>query len=136
MKKRTLLILLVVAAAAAGLYTWREWQRGVKGAAELDVSEKLAAASLLGAFTGDEPAANARFNEKVVQVSGTVRSIGAPENGKVSVTLETGDPLAGIVCEFAQADAPAWRAGQQVEVKGICTGLLMDVILVRCAAVE
>ena len=72
----------------------REYNRTVQGAADLEAAEKLEAAALLQAFTTDEAAANARFNEKVVEVSGKVKSSSAPENGKVSVTLETGDPLA------------------------------------------
>ena len=88
----------------------------------------------------DEAAATATYvgtTEQAVQVSGTIRAMEPSGDGKVTVILETGDPLAGVTCEFAEADVPGtWRSGTEVSVKGICTGLLMDVVLVRCAAVE
>jgi hypothetical protein len=52
--------------------------------------------------------------------------------GRTEVILETGDPLAGIVCSFESAAPPAIVVGDTVRVKGVCTGMLMDVVLVRC----
>lgn len=126
-------------AAVAGGYAVLEYGRGVKGADDLKVAATVSAEQLLGAFNADEAAATATYvgtTEQAVQVTGTIRSMGPTGDGKVTVVLETGDALAGIACEFAEADVPDdWRAGAAVTVKGICTGLLMDVVLVRCSAV-
>ena len=78
-------------------------------------------------------AANKRFNDKVVQVSGTVASVSAPENGKVTVLLGTGDALSSVACEFEADAAPKLSAGTAVTVKGICAGFNLDVLLQRCA---
>ncbi|MBK7298775.1 MAG: hypothetical protein IPI91_20055 [Flavobacteriales bacterium] len=51
------------------------------------------------------------------------------------MTLETGDALAGVVCEFEKNDMPnEWKAGDQASIKGICTGMLLDIVLIRCKA--
>lgn len=127
-------------AAVAGGYALLEYSRGVKGADDLKVAVTVNAEQLLGEFNADEATAMAKYvgtTEQAVQVTGTIRSMGPTGDGKVTVVLETGDALAGIACEFAEADVPVdWRAGAAVTVKGICTGLLMDVVLVRCSAVE
>ncbi|MBK9273987.1 MAG: hypothetical protein IPM49_05520 [Flavobacteriales bacterium] len=135
--KRIVILIALLALVGGGWYAWREYNRTAAPTGELEAAETIEAAALLQAYTADESAANARFNGKVLLVSGTVREVKAPENGLVDVVLETGDPLAGVVCQFAQADAPAsLTAGTPVRIKGISTGLLLDVVLQRCAIVE
>ena len=73
--------------------------------------------------------------EQVIQVSGTIRSVDPTSNDRINVTLETGDALAGVVCEFEKNDMPnEWKAGDQASIKGICTGMLLDIVLIRCKA--
>jgi hypothetical protein len=126
--------------AVAGVFALMEYNRGVEGAASMEAAATVSATELLAAFTTDEAAATAQYvgtSEQAVQVSGTIRAMEPSGDGKVTVILETGDPLAGVTCEFAEADVPGtWRSGADVTVKGICTGILMDVVLVRCAPVE
>ena len=140
MNKRLVLFLVVVVAVAGGGYAWMEYNRSSATADELPVKETLTATELLDAFTADEGAATARFvgtTEQVVQVSGTIRSMEPAGPELTNVVLDTGNDLAGVVCEFANKDlGPDWRSGASVNVKGICTGMLMDVVLVRCVAVE
>ena len=135
--KRIVTLIALLAIVGGGWYAWREYNRTAEPTSELEAVETIEAPALLQAYTTDENAANARFNGKVVLVSGTVREVKAPENGLVDVVLETGDPLAGVVCQFAQADVPTSLAtGASVRIKGLSTGLLMDVVLQRCAIVE
>ncbi len=137
MTKRTLFIVLLIAIAGGSWYAWREYNRTAVPTSELEAAETLEAGALLAAYSSDENAANARFNGKVVLVTGTVREVSPPEGGMVTVVLETGDALAGVACEFAQAELPPTvAAGSNVRIKGQCTGLLMDVVLNRCALVE
>ncbi len=139
MQPRTMLYVGLTLAAVAGGYVALEYGRGVNRADDLDVAATVSAEQLLDDFTADEASATATYVgtvEQAVQVSGTIRSMGPTGDGKVTVVLETGDALAGIACEFAEADVPVdWRAGAAVTVKGICTGVLIDVVLVRCTAV-
>ena len=127
-------------AVVAAAFALKEYNRGVEGAASMEAAATVTASDLLTAFTTDEAAATAKYvgtSEQAVQVSGAIRSMEPTGDGKVTVVLETGDPLAGITCEFTEADVPGtWRSGTNVTIKGICTGILMDVVLVRCAAVD
>lgn len=135
--KRILILIALLALVGGGWYAWREYNRTAEPTSELEAAETIEAPALLQAYITDENAANVRFNGKVILVSGTVREVKAPDNGLVDVVLETGDPLAGVVCQFAQAEVPAsLTAGASARIKGISTGLLMDVVLQRCAIVE
>lgn len=140
MNKKILLLIALLVAVAGGVYAWAEYNRTVASTSDIDAKEHVSAEALLSAFTADEQAATARFvgtTEQVVEVSGTIRSMEPVGAEMTNVVLETGNDLAGVVCEFANNELhPEWRSGAQVKVKGICTGILMDVVLVRCTAVE
>lgn len=140
MKKKSILLVLVAVLLLGGVYGWSEYNRGAADANDMPVKEMVTAAALLEAFTADEDAATARFvgsTEQVVQVSGMIRSMEPIGQDRTNVVLATDSELAGVVCEFTNADLPGdWRSGAEVSVKGICTGLLLDVVLVRCVPVE
>jgi len=139
-RKHLIVITAVVVLLVGATYGYLEFNRGVAGTASMPVQEKVTAGELLADFQTDEAAANQRYvgmTEQVVQVSGTIRAMEPLGTGVTNVVLETGDDLAGIVCEFQDEEVPTdWRSGTDVSIKGICTGLLLDVVLVRCVAVE
>ncbi|MCB9169555.1 MAG: hypothetical protein H6594_04290 [Flavobacteriales bacterium] len=133
---KIILIVLVVLGAIAGIYGLWEYDRGLTDASDEKPVDRLDAVALLNAFTNDESAANAKYNGHAVQVSGLVKDASGPENGKMTVMLDTGDPLSMIVCEF---DDPAMTRpvpGSQLTVKGFCAGFNLDVLLQRCVIVE
>ena len=135
MNRRFLIFAILLLLIGLAFYGWNEYNRPPAGTAGASADVTISADSLLLAFTADESAANTRFNNKVVEVSGKVREV-KPEGSKVNVSLETNDALAGIVCEFPADQSPSVRSGDQVRIKGVCTGYLIDVILVRCSTVE
>jgi predicted negative regulator of RcsB-dependent stress response len=140
MNKKTLLVILILALLGGGYFAWHQYSRKVDSAADLPSTAQLSATELLEAFMVDEAAATTRFvgtTEQVIQVSGTIRSLEPVGKELTNVVLEADNELAAVVCEFANADLPApWRTGTQVTLKGICTGFLLDVVLVRCVPVE
>lgn len=137
MRPKTIIaVAATIALVGGGVYAWTEYNRGVGSADSMPVTESVTATELFDAFSADEQAATAKFvgmNEQVVQVSGSIRSVEPTSNDRVNVTLETGDALAGVVCEFEKNDVPSdWKPGDDVSIKGICTGMLLDIVLIRC----
>ena len=131
--------MIAVAATVAlvgGIFAWREYSRGHQDTSSVTPVHTLSANALLQAFQQDEAAAMATYvgaSEQVVQEDGTIAAMENDGTGRVNVVLATDDPMAGVVCEFQEQDVPSnWRAGAEVSIKGICTGMLMDVVLVRC----
>lgn len=140
MNRKSIFLAIGLVAVVGGGYAWAEYNRKSVPTADVEAKEQVTAEALLAAFTTNEEAANARFvgaTEQVIQVTGTIRSMEPVGATKTNVILDTGNDLAGVLCEFTNNDLhPEWRSGAQVRIKGVCTGILMDVVLVRCAVVE
>jgi hypothetical protein len=127
MKKFILPIILLI--ALAGGYGYYEYNRPVKSLSKANADMTIASNELLAAFESNETAANTTYLDKVVEVSGKVSNIETTE-GKTHVTLETQNPMSGIICELEEnQNLGNIKTGDQVSIKGKCTGYLSDVIL-------
>lgn len=135
--KRIIYILLAIACAggAIGYYLWNKPQKDMQ-AAKADMA--MDAAALFNEFNTDETAANAKYLDKTVAVSGKVKESTKTEDGTVKVSLETGSEF-GVFCELdplSQHARTEFPVGETVTFKGICTGLNFDVQLTRCVEVK
>lgn len=130
---------LAIAIVAGGIYAWSEYNRGLADTGSMPVKETVTAQAIFEAFSADEKAATAKYvgpAEQVIAVSGTIRSIAPSADGRTNVTLETGDAMAGVACEFEGDMIPSsWKANDPVTIKGICTGMLLDIVIIRCSPV-
>ena len=136
MKTRTLIILvLALGLAGAALYGWKEYHRRHPDTASVAAAFSLSAPALVKAFQDDENNANKQYNDKVIGVSGTVVKVEC--NDSTQTVLLDGQPaMGGVICQFEAShnkDLKSLKPGQAVVVKGVCTGILMDVVLSRCA---
>jgi hypothetical protein len=96
------------------------------------------AKTLVGDYDTDENKANARYLGKIVEVSGVISEKTKDKKGNYNITLQ-GPDLSGIGCEFepkSQNILAGLKEGQVVKIKGICTGVLMDVVMVDCVYVN
>jgi hypothetical protein len=94
----------------------------------------LNAETLVSEYDRDEKKANSKYLGKIVEVMGVIAEKTKDKKGNFNVTLQ-GPDLAGIGCEFEQKlqdKLTSLKEGQKVKIKGICTGVLMDVVLVDC----
>jgi hypothetical protein len=139
MRVKTFIAVGAVVAIVGGVFAYMEYNRKPAGADDATPKHTVTAEQLFTEFQQDEAAAQAKYvgqQEQVIQVNGTIREIGEAGNGATNIILETGDPMAGIVCEFKSNVPSTWKAGDQVGVKGFCQGMLMDVVLQRCVAAQ
>ena len=95
------------------------------------------AKELFANYQQDEAKSNELYLGKLVQVDGMVKKL-VTEGDQLSVILESGEMSGGIVCEmdtkvFEQILLP--KEGQAVTMKGECSGMLFDVVLVRCVII-
>ena len=136
MKRSSILLAVGLGALLMGAIGWYLYSQKPPTADSAPADATLEAPALFSAFSVDEIAAGKLYNDKVVQVSGIVREVSTEPSGPVNVTLETGDALGGIVCEFAIGQAPDCKKDERVTIKGFCAGYNLDVLLQRCAVVE
>ncbi len=95
---------------------------------------QLTASTLLSSFEDDETTANETYLDKVIEVTGKVAK-SVTENDKTTIYLNTGNALSQIICQLEGKDSTI-KEGDQVTMKGICTGYLMDVVLVRATKIK
>jgi len=97
----------------------------------------VTAADLLKAFESDENAANAKYINKVVEVSGTIQSAKPGENNALTISLNTGSDISSVICTLQGNTEPTnFRTGEQITIRGKCSGFLMDVLLNNCVVVQ
>lgn len=135
--KRLLYLLAIVAVVGGsiGYYLWNKPQKNMQAAkADLTVD----AAALFKEFSTDETAANAKYLDKTVAVSGKVKETTKTDDGTVKVNLETGDSF-GVLCELdplSKHPRTDFTEGETVAFKGLCTGINFDVQLTRCVEIK
>ena len=126
--------LAAVIGGGVGYYMWN------KPHAEIGQPNfTITATELSAEFAADDAKATEKYvgtmdKMIVVQVSGTVASVENDSTG-VSIALETGDPINGVSCvldKFTKQKKTDFKVGEQVVLKGICTGKLADVVIDRC----
>jgi hypothetical protein len=131
------LIFLIIALVAAFLvwkYTFRKSETSM---VDQKPEFELKASVLIQAFETDETAANQKYLGKVILVSGHIDSI-TVDSLTIAVNLKESDAAAGVICSFDKNNLNVARLqkGTYVNIKGICTGYLMDVVMNRCFWVE
>ena len=125
-------------AAAAG-YGYKEYNRKPTDVAGITPAAKLSADEIVNQYNSDEATANKLYLGKTIQVSGTITEITNQQDTLVNVLMGDTSAMHKVSCLLEPAYIAAIRqynAGQQIIIKGICTGYLMDVELNRCVIVK
>ncbi|MCX6254429.1 MAG: hypothetical protein NTV31_08135 [Bacteroidia bacterium] len=88
-------------------------------------------------FEDNETAASTRYINKILEVTGIIASVKPAVNNVLSISLVTGSDLSSVICTFpAIADPSKFRTGDEITLRGECSGFLMDVLLNNCAVIE
>ena len=139
MIKKVIIPLAVVLLAVAGIllarnYIFRPASTSVEDE-KTDIS--LEAATLLRAFEENETRANAEYLDKVVAITGIIGEIYQDEQ-YTTLTLKEPGAFSGISCTFENSslEDTDFSIGEEIRVRGLCTGYLMDVVLIKCVLIE
>lgn len=136
MKKYLIFAILVgIVAAGFGFYMYNKPHKNIESS---KVDFKMEAKTLFAEFEENEAAANTKYLDKIVEVSGIVKAVNS-EDGETSIMLETGNEMSGVNCSLdnlTKHKRVTFTIGEKVSFKGLCTGVLMDVVIVRCVEVE
>lgn len=137
MNQNTRIILLIVLIGGLiglgiGMYMF---QKPHDNLSDLKADYSLAATELFHEYETDETQANQRYLDKVIQIEGTLAEISETGEGDAVLFLRPDDAMFGVSCAFSGADAQralALSEGSSLSIKGVCTGMNLDVNLVRC----
>ena len=108
---------------------------------DIAAKHKISAADLYDSFSKNEKAANQKFLNKIIEVTGPLASI--QTNNKGVSTLFLLDDLFGISCAMDSAYSAnnkeiinALSPGELLSIKGKCNGILTDVQLSGCVFIN
>ena len=98
----------------------------------------LEAGKLLDDFKQDENFANNKYNDKVIQIQGEISKITTTDGNSV-IILKDSLSVSSIICNMQPEENSTilhLKKGQNISIKGIYTGYLLDVIMNRCVIVN
>lgn len=126
-------IFIVLAAILAALYMFNLKHIDM---AKAKPDFVITATLLQKAFEDNETLATGKFTNKIIEISGKIASVKSLENNIVNISLATGSDLSSVICTFpAITDPSKFRTGDEITVRGVCSGFLMDVLLNNCAVI-
>ncbi|EMR02660.1 OB-fold protein [Cesiribacter andamanensis] len=137
--KKTLLFLGAILLLAAAAVAYLQYNKPHRNTSNEAPAYALSALELLQEYETDEAAANAKYLDKLLQVNGQLREYAQAQDGTYMLMLETGNPMAAVSSELLPGEGAKlsrYQPGDQLTFKGICTGKLMDVVLVRSVILE
>lgn len=128
---------LIILALAAGSYGWYQYQKAPPDIRK-ESGVEITAVELLKEFQQNETAANAKYVDKVLVVTGTVTGMQTDSSGQATVFLQTNDLLSAVTCSFYKDDEGVKKlnTGSAARIKGVCTGMLSDVVLNKCSLAD
>ena len=96
----------------------------------------ITATALQKEFEGNETTASAKYINKILEVSGSVASVTRADSSNLNVALKTGSDMSSVICTFtANSSASKFKTGDEITLRGECSGFLMDVLLNNCAVI-
>jgi hypothetical protein len=132
MKIKKIIIGILVLGIIGVFIAYKMYNKPHVNVEEASADISITADKILNDFSSDENSANLKYLDKIIQVNGVVSEINIE---KGIITIETNDDFGSVLChlsEEASRKISGLQEGQIIVVKGICTGFLMDVILVKC----
>lgn len=124
-----------------GGYVFSEYYRKPTNMEKIKPQFRISAAELIKFFEANEQDANNRFLGKVIEVKGKISAVEKNDIGYYTVILGGDGSMSSVRCSMDSAhqqDATGFAAGNEIKIKGACTGfnadelLGSDVILNRC----
>jgi hypothetical protein len=134
--KRLFLFFSLAAVVSAGIYAYYQYNKTHTHLAGVKADITINAADLYQAFSSDENNANTLYIGKVLDISGVISNMDKEETS-FKIFLETDDMLGEIQCEMdTVTDIAELKEGDQVVVRGVCSGFLTDVVVSRCVVIK
>ena len=89
------------------------------------------------AFEDNEAVSITKYVNKIIEVTGTIESVKAGEGNITNVALKTGSELSSVICTLSpQSDPAPLVSGNEVTIRGECSGFLMDVLMNNCVVIK
>lgn len=138
MKLKKIIVAIVILGIAGAFIAYKMYNKPHVNITETSSDITITANKILEDFSSDETTANLKYLEKIIEVEGIVSEVKI-EKEKGIITLKTNDDFGSVICHLSDESTQkisSIAAGNSLKLKGICTGYLMDVIIVKAEIIN
>ena len=138
MKKNKIVIVILIVGFVGVFVAYKMYNKPHVNVVDIKSDIILSASKILNDFSTDENVANKLYLEKIIKINGTISELNI-EKERGIITLKTTDDFGSVLCHLSEGGMKKMKSlkvGQTITLKGICTGFLMDVILVKCEIIS
>ncbi len=138
MKKNKIVIVILIVGFVGVFVAYKMYNKPHVNVVETKSDIILSASKILNDFSTDENLANKLYLEKIIKINGTISELNI-EKERGIITLKTTNDFGSVLCHLSEGGMKKMKSlkvGQTITLKGICTGFLMDVILVKCEIIS
>ena len=145
-RKKIIWIIVLLVVAAVGVYGYKEYTRTNKDISKTKPDFTLAASQLIRDFEANDSLSAKKFNGKVLELKGLLRSVERDEAGFYTLVMGDSTSISSVRCSIDStyhSNASRVIINSSIIVRGVCTGynrddlgLGSDVILNRCVIIE
>ena len=127
-KYKRILIFITLSVFTLCTLGYYMYHKPVAGLEHRKPDYSLTPQELLLEFQSNEETANGKYLNKIIELTGVIAEV-----EEKNITLEVEGEFSQVICEIkTETSLYNLSKGQKVIIKGLCTGYLMDVILVNC----
>jgi hypothetical protein len=124
-----ILLFLVVTGAAVVVYFYTLRAGDLRS---VNPDHIISSTELVKEFEENETVANSKFVNKIIEVTGKIESINQIESEGLNISLEAENRVSAVICTLADGeDIEGYEPGQEITIRGECSGYLMDVLINR-----
>ena len=137
--KRYWLLFMLIFSVVVAAFFYKELKRKPTDLTHVKSVVKMDAASIAALYQTNEMQADKQYLNKVIEVSGPVSEIINQQDTFINIMI--GDTLSvhKVSCLLDKThfkNIKNYKVGQQINIKGICTGFLVDLELNRCVIID
>ncbi|WP_158841827.1 OB-fold protein [Polaribacter sp. L3A8] len=133
MKKNKIIISILIIVISVVFAVYKVYNKPHVNVADTKSEITLTADKIINDFSLDETKANGLYLDKIIKVYGKIDKLNLVKE-KGIITLKTKDDFGSVLCHLSEKGTKKMsllKEGQSISIKGICTGYLLDVILVN-----
>ncbi|WP_299523516.1 hypothetical protein [uncultured Lutibacter sp.] len=140
MKNKTFKIISIVGIVLIFLlgYALKQYNKPHIDIKNAEASIYTSVHEIVDEFQQDEFLANKKYTDNIIQLKGTIFEISINEGYSV-ITLKSKNNSFGVICNMLpenNLDAIKHKKGDVIEIRGVCTGYLLDLIMVKCVLIN
>ena len=133
-----ILVIICVVLAVVLMFALKQYNKPLRDIRNSKPTVILSANQLIDDFEKDEHVATIKYSEKIVQIDGNFFGVSTLD-GNTVITIKNNESKSSVICHMLSEEnlkALKLKKGQDITVKGNCSGFLLDVMMVRCVLIE